>query len=204
MCLRALDTNSLCAKNVRRNGKNMSRKSWNQKSVIAGMTALAVLTTAVGMSGMNVSAAENAQSKEEVVYVMTGADGTVESVNVVTFSTEKEKVYYQGTLENAQIPWKISVKYILDGKELSPDELAGSSGQLVIALKVEKNDACMGEFYEDYALQINMTLSAQNCENISAEGATVANVGADKQIRRRGGASGGKHGGDTDIDRADQ
>ena len=61
-----------------------------------------------------------------------------------------------------------------------------------------------GEFYEDYALQINMTLSAQNCENISAEGATVANVGADKQIRRRGGASGGKHGGDTDIDRADQ
>ena len=101
MCLRALDTNSLCAKNVRRNGKNMSRKSWNQKSVIAGMTALAVLTTAVGMSGMNVSAAENAQSKEEVVYVMTGADGTVESVNVVTFSTEKEKVYYQGTLENA-------------------------------------------------------------------------------------------------------
>lgn len=158
----------------------MSRKNWNQKSVIAGMTALAVLTTAVGMSGMNVSAAENAQSKEEVVYVMTGADGTVESVNVVTFSTEKEKVYYQGTLENAQIPWKISVKYRLDGKELSPDELAGSSGQLVIALKVEKNDACKGEFYEDYALQVNMTLSTQNCENISAEGATVANVGADK------------------------
>lgn len=37
-----------------------------------------------------------------------------------------------------------------------------------------------GEFYEDYALQVNMTLSTQNCENISAEGATVANVGADK------------------------
>ena len=149
----------------------MSRKSWNKKSVIAGMTALAVLATGVGTAGLSVSAAGNAQPKEEVVYVMTGADGTVESVNVVnifgkgdvtdygdysavkmlnttdaislengvvTFSTQKEKVYYQGTLENAQIPWKISVKYSLDGKEISPDELAGSSGQLDIALKVEK------------------------------------------------------------------
>ena len=183
--------------------------------MVAGMTALAVLAAGAGMSGVNVYAAENMQPKEEVVYVMTGADGTVESVNVVnifgkgdvtdygdygtvkmlnatdaislengvvTFSTQKEKVYYQGTLENAQIPWKISVKYSLDGKEISPNELAGSTGQLDIALKVEKNDACRGEFYEDYALQVNMTLSTQNCENISAEGATVANVGADKQI----------------------
>ena len=196
-------------------GKNMNRKSWNKKSVVAGMTALAVLAAGAVMSEVNVYAAENMQPKEEVVYVMTGADGTVESVNVVnifgkgdvtdygdystvkmlnatdaislengvvTFSTQKEKVYYQGTLENAQIPWKISVKYSLDGKEISPDELAGSTGQLDIALKVEKNDACRGEFYEDYALQVNMTLSTQNCENISAEGATVANVGADKQI----------------------
>lgn len=31
-------------------------------------------------------------------------------------------------------------------------------------------------------MQVNMTLSTENCENISAEGATVANVGADKQI----------------------
>lgn len=193
----------------------MHRKKWMRKNVIAGMTALAVLTSAVRMSGMNVSAAENVQLKEEVVYVVTGADGTVESVNVVnifgkgdvtdygdysavkmlnatdaislengvvTFTTEKEKVYYQGTLENAQIPWEISMKYCLDGKEISPDELAGKSGQLDIALKVEKNDACKGEFYEDYALQVNMTLSTQNCENISAEGATIANVGADKQI----------------------
>lgn len=187
----------------------------NKRSVIAGMTALSVLTTGIGMSVVNVYAAENMQPKEEVVYVLTGADGTVESVNVVNifgkgdvtdygnysavkmlnatdairlesgvvmFSTKKEKVYYQGTLENAQIPWKISVKYNLDGKEISPDELAGNSGDLSIALKVEKNDACKGEFYEDYALQVNMTLSTENCENIIAAGATVANVGADKQI----------------------
>ena len=179
------------------------------------MTALAVLTTGVGMSGLNASAAENVQPKEEVIYVMTGADGMVESVNVVnifgkgdvtdygdysevkllnatdaislengvvTFSTDKEKVYYQGTLENAQITWKISMKYSLDGKEILPDELAGSTGELGIALKIEKNDACKGDFYEDYALQVNMTLSTENCENISAEGATVANIGADKQI----------------------
>lgn len=196
-------------------GKNMNRKNWNKKRIIAGMTALAVLTTGVGMSGLNASAAENVQPKEEVIYVMTGADGMVESVNVVnifgkgdvtdygdysevkllnatdaislengvvTFSTDKEKVYYQGTLENAQITWKISMKYSLDGKEILPDELAGSTGELGIALKIEKNDACKGDFYEDYALQVNMTLSTENCENISAEGATVANVGADKQI----------------------
>ena len=147
--------------------------------MVAGMTALAVLAAGAGMSGVNVYAAENMQPKEEVVYVMTGADGTVESVNVVnifgkgdvtdygdystvkmlnatdaislengvvTFSTQKEKVYYQGTLENAQIPWKISVKYSLDGKEISPNELEAQTASLsnIVTLLGGSNAAILG------------------------------------------------------------
>ncbi len=100
----------------------------------------------------------------------------------ITFSTTKEKVYYQGTMENAELPWKISIQYTLDGKEISPEELAGKSGSLEIRLLIQKNEGCTGDFYENYALQAAITLDTTSCRNIQAAGATLANVGADKQI----------------------
>lgn len=48
----------------------------------------------------------------------------------VTFNTAAKKAYYQGTMKNTQIPWNISLKYFLDGKEYAADELAGKSGKL--------------------------------------------------------------------------
>lgn len=36
------------------------------------------------------------------------------------------KFYYQGNLEkNAELPWDITVSYLLDGQEINPSELAG-------------------------------------------------------------------------------
>ena len=33
----------------------------------------------------------------------------------ITFSTDEEKVYYQGDLPDAKLPWNISLTYSLDG-----------------------------------------------------------------------------------------
>ncbi len=85
-------------------------------------------------------------------------------------------------MENVQIPWNITFIYTLDGKEISPEELAGKSGALKINLKIEKNDKCTTDFYDSYALQAALTLDTEKCKNIQADGATLANVGADKQI----------------------
>lgn len=185
-----------------------------KKQILAGVLTIVVTATTIA-TPLQVSAAESTGGKEEVIYVMTDAEGNVENVNVVnifgrgdvtdygdyssvkmltstesitqdgdkiTFTTEKDKVYYQGTLENAQIPWNIEITYALEGKEISPEELAGQSGALKIHILVTENTKADSTFYENYALQAAFTLDTTKCENIVAEGATLANVGADKQI----------------------
>ena len=185
-----------------------------KKQILAGVLTVVVTATTVA-APLQVNAAESTGGKEEVIYVMTDAEGNVQNVNVVnifgkgdvtdygdyssvkmltstepiaqdgdkiTFTTEKDKVYYQGTLENAQIPWNIEITYMLDGKEITPEELAGQSGVLKIHILVTENTKADSTFYENYALQAAFTLDTTRCENIVAEGATLANVGADKQI----------------------
>lgn len=100
----------------------------------------------------------------------------------VDFITEKDRVYYQGTMENAEIPWNINITYTLDGEQISPENLAGKSGNADIHISITKNDKCNETFYNNYALQVSLTLDTEKCENIKAEDATIANVGSDKQI----------------------
>lgn len=99
-----------------------------------------------------------------------------------TFSTDSEKVYCQGTMENPELPWNISINYYLDGKKYKPEELAGKSGKLKITFKITENKECNSSFYDSYALQAAFTLDTNLCKNISADGATTANVGSDKQL----------------------
>ena len=162
-----------------------------------------------------VFAAENDSSKEEIVYIMSDADGTVNNINVVnifdggnisdygdyssvkmlnttdkinqkgnkiTFSSSAKKVYYQGTLKNKEIPWNISIKYFLDNKEYTAKEIAGKSGALEIRISITKNEKCNDSYFNDYALQATFLLDTNLCSNINANGATIANVGADKQL----------------------
>lgn len=178
--------------------------------------AITIVTASVGMSGVNVYAADSAESqKEEVIYINTDASGDVESVNAVnifgkgsvtdygdyssvkmlnstepitltgdkvTFTTKKDKVYYQGTMNDTEIPWNIKFTYKLDGKEVQPEDLAGKSGALEIHIQIDENKECKSEFYDSTALQAALTLDTDQCKNIRAEGATLANVGANKQI----------------------
>ena len=178
--------------------------------------------TAAGLSALLIGSlalpafAEAAPSeKEEVIYIMTDACGSVtdeEVVNIfsggditdygdysdvkmlnttdkitksgdrVKISSDADRVYYQGTLKNAEIPWKISIRYYLDGKEYSAKEIAGKSGALEVHFSIEKNENSKKDFYESYALEASFTLNSDNCKNIVASGATIANVGNKKQL----------------------
>ena len=51
-----------------------------------------------------------------------------------------------------------------------------------IRFTVTKNERCSGSFYDDYALQANFTLPGGVFSGISAPDATVAAVGADRQL----------------------
>ena len=125
----------------------------NKNRVIAGTMAVMMSAGSIGITGVNAYAADQKNDteskKEEVIYIMTDADGDVKNINAVnifgkgkvtdygdyssvkmlnttdkiklngdkvTFSSDKEKVYYQGTMNDTEIPWNIDITYTLDGK----------------------------------------------------------------------------------------
>ncbi|MGN0406136.1 MAG: hypothetical protein ACI4F1_12990 [Bariatricus sp.] len=118
----------------------------------------------------------------DLVEILNTNDEITQSGDKITFTTDSDRVYYQGRMSGKEIPWDISIRYYLDGKEYSAEELAGKSGKLAIHFKITKNEDCEGDFFENYALQAAFTLDTKKCENIVAENATLANVGSDKQI----------------------
>ena len=113
---------------------------------------------------------------------MTSEDLITYESDKISINTTSDKTYYEGKLNSTSIPWKIDIKYVLDGRSVTSGELAGSSGHLKIKLDISKNDAFEGNFYEGYALQVSLSLDSYKCFNITSDGATIANVGSDKQL----------------------
>ena len=157
----------------------------------------------------------DAAEKEEVVYGILNANGTVNNIYVVnifdsgkftdhgnyteiknltdankltqsgdsiTVQSDAKRFSYQGTLATKDLPWTIAIHYSLNGTELTASELAGKSGALEIKLGVTKNTAYTGNFFENYALQIAVTLDEALCENIKANGATAAEAAGSRQL----------------------
>ncbi len=100
----------------------------------------------------------------------------------VTVDAQAGEFFYQGNLQSKEIPWEISISYTLDGKEISAEELAGKNGKLRISIHVGQNDQVDSEFFENYLLQVTLTMDMERCSNLEAPGATAANVGTDKQL----------------------
>ena len=101
---------------------------------------------------------------------------------VIKIKNSKDKLYYEGIMENAEIPWNIDITYKMNGKEYSPEEIAGMSGKLTIEINITENTKAKEGFFESYALQSTVKLDTNICKNIVSEGATVANAGDLKQL----------------------
>ncbi len=113
---------------------------------------------------------------------MTTADRPTQSGDEVRISTKADKLYYQGTLESKALPWDIRIGYTLDGNEVSAAELGGASGALAIHASVGRNPDTNSTFFDNYALQIALSLDNKLCDNIVADNATIADAGVKKQI----------------------
>ncbi|TFB13471.1 YhgE/Pip domain-containing protein [Filobacillus milosensis] len=100
----------------------------------------------------------------------------------VKFTAEEEQFYYQGNLEEKPLPWDINVKYLLDGQTIQPDELLGKDGQLEIQIDTSANPNADSTFFENYLLQISLTLDSKIYQNIETEKGTIANAGKNKQV----------------------
>jgi X-X-X-Leu-X-X-Gly heptad repeat protein len=100
----------------------------------------------------------------------------------VIFTAPEGKFYYQGNMEDQPLPWNISVSYLLDGKKINPDELAGKNGHIDIEIVTSQNAQADPIFFENYLLQVSLILDGSLFSNIESESGMIANVGKDKQV----------------------
>lgn len=100
-----------------------------------------------------------------------------------TFSVEKGKFYYQGDIDNPELPWDFDITYYLDGDKVDTDELAGEEGDLMIKFDIQKNPAYENEiFFKTYMLQVSFTLDPKLASDIKADGGTISDAGANENI----------------------
>lgn len=119
----------------------------------------------------------------ESIHNLTSLEAIEEDKDEYTFYSEKGKFYYQGNMADAQLPWDFEIRYILDGKEVDAEELAGAEGDLEIHMLIKENAAVANPaFYQAYLLQVSFTLDNDFCEDIVAKGASMADAGANQQI----------------------
>ena len=157
-----------------------------EEVIYANLTASGEVTGVYAVNSFAVQAGDTVTDHGSYTAVrnMTTSDAVSQSGDTVTVNvTEDGKLYYEGTMDAATaLPWVVKLTYTLDGQEISPDELGGKSGALAIRLQVSRDPDCTGDFFDKYALQVTMSLDTDLARNISAPGATVANVGSKKQL----------------------
>ena len=100
----------------------------------------------------------------------------------VIIDTEAGRFDYQGTLDSTTIPWNISIRYYLNRVEFPAEALAGQTGALEIVIAITENTDCTVAFFDNYALQISMSLDTDVCRNVVASDATIASSGDSKQV----------------------
>lgn len=118
----------------------------------------------------------------ESVENLTDVQPLEQQEDTVTFSADAGKFYYQGNLKDSSLPWNVKITYTLDGVEITPQELAGKSGYLTIHIVTTQNPQINAAFYENYLLQVSVTLDTDICEAIQAPEGTLANAGKNKMI----------------------
>ena len=100
----------------------------------------------------------------------------------VSLDIAEDPFFYQGTLEDAELPWIIALTYTLDGRTIAPADLAGASGLLEISVDTRANQQVNRVFYKSFMLQVTFTLDGGLSTDIKAEGATLAASGKDQTI----------------------
>ncbi len=117
------------------------------------------------------------------VQNLTGTEPLTQNGDEISVGTTAERFYYQGTLpEGAELPWNVAITYTLDGLAVTADELTGKSGEMGLNISVTQNPDADETFYLNDTLQISVLLDTALCDDIRAEGATVAEAAGQKQL----------------------
>ncbi|WP_306807391.1 YhgE/Pip domain-containing protein [Halalkalibacter krulwichiae] len=113
---------------------------------------------------------------------LTDLSDLTQTDDKVYIEASKGKFYYQGNTNELELPWDLEIVYFLDGKEMNPAENVGENGHLEITINTSRNEQGETIFFDNYLLQISLTLDSEFYQNIEASDGVIANAGTDKQI----------------------
>lgn len=104
-------------------------------------------------------------------------DGTL------TWNADGSDIFYQGTTDK-ELPVSMKITYTLDGKEISPEELAGKSGKVTIRFEYENTakqtvnvDGKDIEVYTPFAMVSGMMLDSDKFSNVEISNGKVISDG---------------------------
>ena len=87
----------------------------------------------------NASEIKDATTLKDVTNVKGDETYSQGSGDEIIWNSDGNDIYYQGTTDK-ETPVSVKITYTLDGKEISPEELAGKSGKVVIRYDYTNNE----------------------------------------------------------------
>lgn len=101
----------------------------------------------------------------------------------VSWEAKESDIYYQGTTEK-ELPVGMEIVYVLDGKEITPEELVGKSGKLQITLHYTntskqriKTGGEKKEVYTPFLMVTGMILPTEKFTNVTIDNGQVLSEG---------------------------
>lgn len=93
----------------------------------------------------------------------------------LVWNGEKKEICYQGT-SSAKLPAGVKITYILDGKEISADELEGKNGHLKIHYEYQNNTSEDGRFIP-FAMVTGLVFDTEKFANITIDNGKLISDG---------------------------
>lgn len=112
-----------------------------------------------------------------------GNEVPVKKDDKLTWKTDKGEIYYQGRTDK-ELPLSFELTYILDGKKIEPELLAGKSGKLKMTVKVINNEfhdvtinGKIKKLYAPFAVITVINMPTSKCRNLEVNTGKVLNDG---------------------------
>jgi len=79
------------------------------------------------------------KSELENIVNLKGDESPQKNGEYITWKLNSNDLFYQGTISK-ELPFEVSIKYYLNGKEIKPQDLAGKSGKVKIKIEVANKE----------------------------------------------------------------
>ena len=118
----------------------------------------------------------NLTNKENYKKIENGISFNVSGENNFSYTGKVGEEYYN------LIPWNFEISYKLNGVEVSPDELLGSSGLVEINMNINANEKTNEYYKNNYILEITGSYDMSKYLSVSSDSAMITDNGNSKTV----------------------